>query len=164
MRDPPTGDGVLAALSGIKEAGSNGLLLDIVKCCGGPLLDFVVSMFGAVWREKQVPAGWRDALLVPVPKKGDLSVCDNWRGISLLDMMGKLFARVLNDRLQAVVEDSVADSQCGFRAGRGCVDMVFSVRQLVEKTTEHHSKIFLLFVDLRKAYDSVPQESLWCAL
>jgi len=44
---------------------------------------------------------------VPVPKRGDLSVCDNWRGISLLYMMGKLFVRVINDRLQAVVEDSV---------------------------------------------------------
>ena len=58
--------------------------------------------------------------------------------------MGKLFARVINDRLQTVVEDSVADSQCGFRAGRGCVDMVFCVHQLVEKTIEHCSKIFLL--------------------
>jgi len=50
---------------------------------------------------------------VPVPKKGDLSVCDNWMGISLLDVMGKLFMRILNDRLQSVVEESVADSQCG---------------------------------------------------
>ena len=78
--------------------------------------------------------------------------------------MGKLFARVINDRLQTVVEDSVADSQCGFRAGRGCVDMVFCARQLVEKTIEHRSKIFLLFLDLRKAYDSVPRQELWCAL
>ena len=54
-----------------------------------------MSMFGAVWREKQVPTEWHHALLVPIPKKGDLSVCDNWRGISLLDVMGKLFARVL---------------------------------------------------------------------
>ena len=167
MSDPPTGDEVLAALSRIKvgkAAGSNGLLSDIVKYCGGPLLDFIVSMFGAVWREKQVSAEWHDALLVPVPKKGDLSVCDNWRDISLLDVMGKLFARILNDQLQAVVEDSVAYSQCGFSAGSGCVDMVFYVRKLVEKTIEHHSKIILLFVDLHKAYGSLPREALWCAL
>ena len=46
-----------------KAAGSNGLLPDIVKCCGGPLLDFIV-LFGTVWKEKQVPAEWRDATLV----------------------------------------------------------------------------------------------------
>ena len=55
-----------------------------------------------------------------------------------------------------MVEDSVADSQCGFRAGSwGCVDMVFCVCQLVEKTIEHQSKIFLLFIELHKAYESV---------
>ena len=75
----------------------------------------------------------RDALLVPVPKKGDLSCCDNWRDISLLDVMGKLFTRVLNDRLQLVVEETVSNSQYGFRAGRGCVDMIFCIRQLVER-------------------------------
>ena len=56
--------------------------------------------------------------------------------------MGKLFARVLNKRLQLVVEETVSDSQCGFRAGRGCVDMIFCVRQLVEKAIEHNTKVF----------------------
>ena len=78
--------------------------------------------------------------------------------------MGKLFARVLNNRLQLVVEETVSDSQCGFRTGRGCVDMIFCVRQLVEKAIEHNTRLFLLFVDLRKAYDSVPRAALWRAL
>ena len=79
-------------------------------------------------------------------------------------MVGKLFVRVLNDRLQLVVEETVSDSPCGLRAGRGCVDMIFCVRQLVEKAIEHNTKLFLLFVDLHKANDSVPREALWCAL
>ena len=119
MCDPPTSEEVMTALSRIKPgkvAGSNGLLPDIVKCCGGPLLDIIISLFSTVWREKQVPVEWCDSTLVPIPKKGDLSVFDNWRGISLLDVMGKLFARILNNRLQTVVEGSVADSQCSFRA------------------------------------------------
>ena len=74
--------------------------------------------------------------------------------------MGKLFARVLNDRLQLVVEEDVSDTQCDFRTRRGCVDMIFCVRQLVEKATEHNTKIFLLFVDLHKAYDFVPRQAL----
>jgi len=86
---------VLSRIKQRKAAGSNGLLPDIVKCCGSPLLDVIMmSLFGTMWREKQVPVEWCDATLVPIPKKGDLSVCDNWRGISLLDVMGKLFARI----------------------------------------------------------------------
>ena len=58
---------------------------------------------------------------------------DNWRGISLLDVIGKLFARIINGILQAVVEDPIADSWYSFRASGGCVDMVFCMQQLVEK-------------------------------
>ena len=53
-----------------------------------------MSLFGTVWREKRISVEWRDATLVPIPKKVDLSVCDNWRGSSLLVVMGKLFARM----------------------------------------------------------------------
>ena len=96
--------------------------------------------------EQKVPVEWRDAVIVPVLKKGGLSVCDNWRGISLLDFTGNVFARILQERLQQVVEEQVPDSQCGFRKGRVCVDMLFCARQLVEKAYEHNSKMFLLFV------------------
>ena len=167
LAGPPDKDEILRALGRLavgRAGGLNGLLPDVLKYCGGPLLDYILTLFQTVWKERCVPAEWRDALLVPVPKKGDLSSCDNWKGISLLDVMGKLFARLLNDGLQLVVEETVSDSQCGFRTGRGCVDMIFCVRQLVEKAIEHNTKLFLLFVALRKAYDSVPRAALWRAL
>ena len=56
------------------------------------------------------------------------------------------------------------ESQCGFRRGCSCTDAIFCVRQLVEKCYEHRQKGVLVFVDLRKAYDSVPREALWSAL
>ena len=87
-----------------------------------------------VWRQCSVPSDWRDAILEPIPKKGDLSSCDNWRGISLLDVVGKVVARVLQVRLQKVAEEELLESQCGFRKARSCADMIFTVRQLVEKS------------------------------
>ena len=54
---------------------------------------------------------------MPMPKKGDLMMCGNMCGISQLDVMGKLFAKVIQGRLQVVVEDTLPDSQCGFRQG-----------------------------------------------
>ena len=60
------------------------------------------------------------------------------------------------------------ESQCGFRKGRGCTDMIFVIRQLVEqlvdKSWEHRSKAFFIFIDLKKAYDSVSREAMWLAL
>ena len=62
---------------------------------------------------------WSDALLVPIPKKGDLGKCDNWRGIALLDTVGKVAARIIQERPQALAEEELPESQCGFRKRRG---------------------------------------------
>ena len=78
--------------------------------------------------------------------------------------MGKVLAKIIQRRLQQVAETELPESQCGFREGRGCTDMVFMIRQLLEKAHEHNSKVFFTFVDLRKAYDSVPRDGLWKAL
>ena len=164
---PPSDDEILEALGKMKSGkagGKNGILPEMLKCCGANLLERLVELFGSVWREGAVPQEWKDALVVPIPKKGDLSLCDNWRGISLLDVGGKLFAKVVQQRLQSVAEKVLPETQCGFRSGRGCTDMIFCARQLMEKAIEHNTKLFLLFIDLKKAYDSVPREALWCVL
>ena len=77
-----------------KAGGINDLFPDVLKCCGGPLLDYILTLIWTEWEKRCVPSEWRGALLVPVLKKGDLFCCDNCRGISLLDVMGKLFTRV----------------------------------------------------------------------
>ncbi len=106
----------------------------------------------------------RDAEIVPIPKKGNLKLCDNWRGISLSDVVGKAFARILQERLQKLAEKVLPESQCGFRKGRGCVDMIVAARQLLEKCWEHDDVLFVLFLDLKKAFNSVPRDALWGVL
>ena len=91
-------------------------------------LEILLELVQAVWREGNVPKDWVDAFLVPIPKKGDLKSCDNWRGIALLDVVGKIVAKLLQERLQEVAEDEQPESQCGFRKGRSCADMIFAVR------------------------------------
>ena len=94
--------------------GGSDILPEMVEVCCDELLVYLMQLFSSVWESKVVLLDWRDALLVPVPKKGDLSMCDNWRGISLLDVVGRVFAKVIQLHLQAVIEEVVVDSQCGF--------------------------------------------------
>jgi len=71
--------------------------------------------------------------------------------------------QVIQEQLQVIAEGLLPDSQCGFQRGRGCINMIFIVRQLMEKTREHDD--YSLFVDLKRAYDSVPREGsgkVWC--
>ena len=124
----------------------------------------IADLVHRIWEERRVPKEWVDSILIPIPKKGNLRSCDNWRGISLLEVMGKVVARIIQGKLQKLAERELPESQCDFRKGRGCKDMVFTIRQLTEKTIEHQAKQFFIFVDLKKAYDSVSREALWLAL
>ena len=122
------------------------------------------DLFSAVWEERHIPHKWVNAILIPIPKKGKLHCCVNWRGIALLDVVGKVAARIVQTRLQTLAEQVLPETQCGFRRGRGCTDMLFVVRQLAEKAFEHHMKQHFIFVDLRKAYDSILLVELWTTL
>ena len=101
-----------------------------------------------------------DAIFVPSPKKGNLHCSDNWRGIALLDVVGKLVARIVQSELQVLAEKELPESQCDFRQGCVCTDMIFMVRQLAVKAIEHQTKQYFIFVDLHKAYDLVLCEAL----
>ena len=162
LAELPSMEELLRAVNRLKNGkagGSSGIRPEMVKvaCQDLGFADQLLDLVHTAWKEQSVPRAWKDAVLIPIPKKGDLSNCDNWRGISLLDVVGKATARILQDRLQKLAEDELPESQCGFRKGRGCSDMIFAIRQLVEKSWEHRTKAFFLFIDLRKAYDSVPR-------
>ena len=79
--------------------------------------------------------------------------CNNYRVIYLLSIVGKVFAQALLINLQKLAERVYPESQCGFRAERSAVDMVFCLRQLQEKNREHQMPLYVAFIDLTKAFD-----------
>ena len=104
----------------------------------------------------------RDTKIVTLYKnKGDRSDCNNYRGISLLSVVGKLYARVVLLRLQQLAERVYPESQCGFRPESSTVDMIFSLRQLQEKCREQQKPLYIAFIDLTKAFDLVSREGLF---
>ena len=85
----------------------------------------------------------------------------NYRGISLLNVVGKLYGRVLIERVKRKTNDSVSDEQCEFRDGRGCVDQILYLKNLIEKSLERNRKLYVGYMDLEEAYDSIEREELW---
>nr|VZH98848.1 unnamed protein product [Spirometra erinaceieuropaei] len=102
---------------------------------------------------------WR--ILVPILKKGDKTRCENYRGISLIDVAAKIFAIVLLGRFQAVRDSRTRLNQAGFRAGRGCADQIFTLRRILEFRHSYQQPTAVCFVDFAAAFDSVYRESLW---
>ena len=79
-------------------------------------------------------------------------------------MVGKVYAGVLNDRVKLITAEKVIDEQGGFRAGRGCNDQSFTVRQIMEKSVEKDKVVYMAFVNIEKACDNVNREKLWRVL
>ena len=96
--------------------------------------------------------------------KGDVRECGSYRGISLLSVVGKVYGRVLIERVIECTDGEIGGEQCGFRRGMGCSDQVFAVRQICEKMLGKHQEVFWAFMDLEKAYDRIDREALWQVL
>ena len=94
-------------------------LPEMILAGGKELWSRLHQLVVEVWVERKVVADCQDAQIVPIPEKGDLRVCDNWRGISLLDVVGKVIARIVQERLQIIANKVLPESQCGFRRDRG---------------------------------------------
>ena len=103
-----------------------------------------------------------DANIVTLYKnKGDRGDCNNYRGISLLNVVGKLFAKVVLMKLRVLAERIYPESQCGFRAKKATIDMIFSLRQLQEKCREQRKPLYVAFIDLTKAFNLVSKDGLF---
>ncbi len=129
---PPTEEELEVALSKLKMrkvGGKSGMLPELVRFSGAHLWDRLLELMQVLWSQGEVETDWKDAEVIPIPKKGDLQKYDNWRGISLLDVVGKILARIIQERLQVIAERILPESQCGFRKGSGCCDMIFVAMQ-----------------------------------
>jgi endonuclease/exonuclease/phosphatase family metal-dependent hydrolase len=149
-----------------KSAGVDEIVTELLKFGGEIMEEILWFFFDQVWREERVPEEWSKAVIVPLFKKGDKRDPFNYRGISLLSIVGKTFAQVLNMRIMEWVEDGkkLSEEQGGFRAKRGCPDQIFVLNELIEKTCKKGGNLFTCFIDLKKAYDSVSRVGLWKVL
>ena len=121
----PTLDEVLLSIKQLtagKAAGADGIPPDVFKHGGKPIAEELLKLFMQIWEEGEVPQDFKDADIVHLYKnKGDCKCCDNHRGISLLCIAGKIFARLILNRLfkHIVSIGIIPGSQCGLFPGRG---------------------------------------------
>ncbi len=111
---------------------------DRTEPCGTPLDPTPTRRdsinYHLAWEQSKVPEDWRKAIIVPLYKgKCNRDECNNYRGISLLSVPGKIYGRILNERIMKITDKSVGDEQGGFWKGRGCVDQIFAVKILVDR-------------------------------
>ena len=160
----------LAAVRSLKRGkatGPDGIPAEVLSALSHAAIRSLHEHLCQIWVGcGDVPREWHDAYLVPLHKTGDLALCSKWRGILLTSVPGKVFSKIINGRLVRHFEGQqvLPETQCGFRAGRGTTDMIFTLRMAIELARAKHLPLYVLFVDLMKAYDSVSRQGLWAVL
>ena len=136
-----------------KAHGDDGIPPEVLKKTD--LDDIVLDFCNRALLDGDVPDQWKSSNIVPVPKKGDLTKVDNYRGISLTSIVGKTMNRMLLNRIKMELEERLRFNQNGFRPGRSTTSHILALRRILEGAKAKHLPAVLTFIDFKKAFDSV---------
>ena len=104
-----------------------------------------------------LPTEWKNALVIPTPKSGNLSLVQNYRPISLLPLPGKILEKLMHKQLMLYVDENslLTKYQHGFRKGHSCIHSVAQLTNFIDKKMDSGTPTLAAFVDFRKAFDCV---------
>ena len=161
--EPLTKEDIISAIKTLKNRkapGRDNLSAELFKADPGVAAEILMPLFAAIWRERMIPNDWSEGIIVKIPKKGALKDCNNWRGITLLSIQSKILAKIIIQRISVAVDQQLRKEQAGFRKGRGCIEQIFALRNIIEQCTEWQRQLYINFVDFEKDFDSIHRESL----
>ena len=151
----------IKSLKNGKSAGIDEIPPEVFKSGGNDIIEYMYKLLNKIWQEEKIPTEWLKGLLVKLPKKGDLGLCENWRGITLLSVASKILCRIILSRIKDAIDQVLRDEQAGFRSNRSCTDQISTLRTIIEQSVEWQSSLYINFVDFERAFDSVNREGLW---
>jgi hypothetical protein len=147
-----------------KSCGLDGTMAEMLKCGSDIAVPFLTKLFNVIFDKSIFPSEWSKAIIVPIHKKGSLHEVDNYRGVSLLNVVSKCYTKVLNKRLLTWLDTNnvITECQAGFRKQYSTIDQIFNLNALVQKTLARKGrKLYVAFVDFKKAFDSVKHNKLF---
>lgn len=146
-----------------KATGEDGIPIECLKklyCGGGRVLTRILNK---IWEKGEMPKGWECARIVPIHKGGDSDDVGNYRGVALLDIGYKVLTNIMAERVNRWIEreEKLKESQAGFRRSRGTRDHIFVLNTVINRRLKNkRGKLYVAFVDLKAAFDSVNRELL----
>jgi len=142
----------------------SGIVVELIQHAGSVFHEKLLNMYNGIISTGLVPPDWHSTVFSMLPKSGNLGDASNWRPIAVLPVLYKISARLLYHRIQPVLETEQSDDQFGFRRDRR-IDDVFSVLEnVIGKTNEWNLPLWMVSIDLRKAFDCILHHPLFDAL
>ena len=154
---------VIKSLKENKSPGLDGLISEIFKSCADLLCPLLVKIYNVVFSSGCYPKSWSEGVITPIHKKGNLDDVTNYRAITLINIMSKIYSHILHNRLIKWAEkcEKIENCQYGFQPHKSTVDCIFLFHSIIAKTLSNGEKLLCSFVDFRRAFDMVNKNYLW---
>ena len=140
------------------------LTADVLKDGGQAIREILLSICNIVFKECHAPTQWTSSLIIPLPKKGNLQLMPNWRGICLMSLTAKLYNRLILNRIRSPIDAILRKNQAGFRTGRSCIQQIHILRRIMDGAFSQNIPLFITFVDFKKAFDSIDRDMMFAIL
>lgn len=154
----------LRHLQNEKCPGPDGIINEALKLGEKVLAGLLCQLFNNVLLHKEIPQQWAKSEIILLYKKGDPADISNYRPISLLSAVYKLFSYIVTKKIDRDIDKNQPVEQAGFRSGFSTTDHLQVVSQLIEKHKEFNTPLYIAFVDYTKAFDSLCHEAIWSTL
>ena len=133
----------------------------IIKGAATAILEPVHYLFELCLKKASLPLEWHNHYITPIPKSGEKSINTNYRPISLLSSISKLFEKLVFDKLfDFLIESSISSSQFGFICNRSAVKQLLLHTKNIICALERNKQLDTIILDIRKAFDTVPHDLL----
>jgi hypothetical protein len=117
----------IGKLKRCKSPGVDQIPAEVIKAGGEILRSEIRKLIELIWSKEEMPYQWKESVVLPIHKKGDKTVCSNYRGISLLSISYKILSNILLARLTVYGDEITGNHQCGFRRNRPTIDQIFYI-------------------------------------
>ena len=157
----------ISRLKNNKACGSDHIRNEFLKKAPPMLIEFICNFFNLILSTGFVPDCWCHGFIMPLYKaKGSREDPNNYRGITLLSCLGKLFTACINSRISQFMYDDVkiGYEQAGFRPEFSTIDHIFTLHTIIEYYKSKKGRVYCAFIDYSKAFDLVDRASLWLKL
>ena len=145
-----------------KSAGVDNIPAELVQAVGEAMIDILTTICNKILKTGEWPTIWAQSLVITLPKKGNLQLCQNYRIISLISHPSKVMLKIILNRLPPQEEEIITEEQAAFR--RSTTEQIFNLRVLGEKYLQHQQNLYHVFIDFKKAFDRVWHEALWATM